>query len=252
MKRALLLIMATTVCFGVTSVEAKGISTGNTKTVYLKETEYNDVNESLVLPSLNNLMSQTIELSKKDYYNEINSVNNSVVTLATISTSNYTSYKTLTISYQSISGGKYKVSAKVDWDVMPYYRRIDHLGTTHSAQGYEALKNGTLTYIKGGTTYIIQQNNPIGSYNVSLYSNGQIVDHDLPDNSTNSTVTDIKFEVSYEIQNNPSSDLCAVIYHQDTATNAYNYLARYFYGKADIRYDGYNMETLYSIQSVCF
>ena len=55
MKRALLLIMATTVFFGVTSVEAKGISTGNTKTVYLKETEYNDVNESLVLPSLNNL-----------------------------------------------------------------------------------------------------------------------------------------------------------------------------------------------------
>lgn len=237
------------------NADAQSFSESGSKTKYFKTVEYYgsyDYGFNYINFLANDFKSEVYELSKEDYYREVaEALEKSQFTTFTSKTDT-TSYKKLTISYEPTLGGRYRVKAIVDWDVMPYYRRIDHLGTTHMVVSALDIRTGSMTYTKGGTVYNESHSNPLLAYNEYWLSYGQIVDHDLPNDSLFSNVTDIKFEISYEVTSNPASDLCAVIYHQDTSTIATNYLARYFYGDGDIRLGNSNMGTLYSIQTVCF
>ena len=247
-KTNILLIL---LLFSFTSVEAKTMPNSATKIKYMKEITYNNL-DIYAYNSNYSIDNNVIELTKNQYESELNSIENNNTINTLVSKTDTTTYKRLIISYEPTSGGKYIVTAKVDWDVMPAYRRIDHLGTTHMVSSVFNIKTGTMTYTKGGSTSTLSQNNAVLSYNEYWYSYGQIVDHDLPDDDIFSSVSDIKFQISYEVLSNPASNLCAVIYHQDTSTASTQYLARYFYGNGDIRLGNTNMETLYSVQKVCF
>lgn len=259
MKKLTLLVMAVMLINTPFVAEAKSLPKTGEKTSYYKTVEYYDASiDEMMLQSTevlpNDYESVTYELTKEEYYSELYNQNNIIQPMALTTKTSTTSYKTLTVSYEPTSGGKYRVIAKVDWDQMPYYRKIDHLGTTHSVSNVSDLQCGSMTYVKGGTTYNSSHCNALLFNNEYYWTYGQFVDHDLPNDGLFDKVTDIKFQISYEVNGNPGSDLAAVIYHQDISSSPVNNLNRYFVGRADIRLSGpyYDMGYYFSIQTVKF
>jgi hypothetical protein len=132
----------------------KGLSGYGTKstTTYYKEIEtYKNVSDTNSMQSLASAATisssdnpkvisvKDIELSKKDFYAELNQANANKVNKTTsdllvqatgdsATNSTHTSYKTMTVSVTQLSSKTFRVKDSVTWKIMPLNRSYDFIG----------------------------------------------------------------------------------------------------------------------------
>lgn len=254
-----------------------------TKTAYYKTVEVFDEKSYLMSLSLNSNISkenywytkEVVEMTKDDFYKTIELEKQIVLNGA--SNTEQTTFKTLTISWNLVSGSTYKLEAIVDWVFqMPFYRKYDFLivayraSTTTASNFYQRqdYKIGSTWYNTSNWTSSTQdyvQYVGIPTYQAIVTQNDFTLKahngrFDLIDSTS---VIQDKNTLNFTVNGlNTGSKMCATIKHEDSSTTApQSNLGIYLnsnggaakfnntMGDRSGIYDGY--EYLYSSQTVC-